>query len=405
MVTLGIWNGKSITISSRTNCLTVSIANPNGTNVYSYDNEGRLWTAMQSGYSYRRGLNGKIVAKWQTRPDLRDRRWLSSSETERMEMDAQRLAIDLITAIRNGLIKLSVELPAEIERVLEKSAEFSQEKYQVDVSEYNKIYKSVGILPPDQYMSVVLQTTEGCSFNTCTFCNFYRDRPFRIKNPSQLRQHAVDVKEFLGDGLSLRRTIFLGDANAFVVPMTKLIPQLEVVHQIYDVEALGGIYAFLDGFSGEKKSIVDYRTLAALGVKRIYLGMECGSPDLLKYLKKPGRPDDVIQSVRSIKHGGISVGIIILLGAGGRTYFRRHVEDTISAVNSMDLDLDDIVYFSELIEKEGIPYVQDAFQNNLLPLTPAERITQGEEIESRLHFSETGGTPHISRYDIREFVY
>ena len=28
-----------------------------------------------------------------------------------------------------------------------------------------------------------------------------------------------------------------------------------------------------------------------------------------------------------------------------------------------------------------------------------------EAIEAGLKFSETGGTPHISRYDIREFVY
>jgi len=38
--------------------------------------------------------------------------------------------------------------------------------------------KPVGILPPDQYMAVVLQAAEGCAFNTCTFCDFYRDRSF-----------------------------------------------------------------------------------------------------------------------------------------------------------------------------------------------------------------------------------
>lgn len=41
----------------------------------------------------------------------------------------------------------------------------------------------------------------------------------------------------------------------------------------------------------------------------------------------------------------------------------------------------------------------------LTPLTPAERLAQGEQIERRLRFSQAGGVPHISRYDIREFVY
>ena len=38
-------------------------------------------------------------------------------------------------------------------------------------------------------------------------------------------------------------------------------------------------------------------------------------------------------------------------------------------------------------------------------LTSAERIAQGEEIEAGLRFTEERGVPHISRYDIREFVY
>ncbi len=59
----------------------------------------------------------------------------------------------------------------------------------------------------------------------------------------------------------------------------------------------------------------------------------------------------------------------------------------------------------KLIEKEEIAYTQDACRQNLQPLTPAERSAQGEQIERGLTFSTRGGIPHISRYDIREFVY
>jgi hypothetical protein len=71
----------------------------------------------------------------------------------------------------------------------------------------------------------------------------------------------------------------------------------------------------------------------------------------------------------------------------------------------MPLDLDDLIYFSELVESEGMDYTRDAYQQQLQPLTSAERIGQGEEIENQLVFSDDGGIPHISRYDIREFVY
>ncbi len=254
-------------------------------------------------------------------------------------------------------------------------------------------------------MAVVLQLTEGCSFNTCTFCTFYRDRPFRIKTPDAFRAHARAVKAFLGRGLNLRRTVFLGDANALVVPMQRLLPLLDVVHQEYDVDALGGMYAFLDGFSGEKKTASDYAELAARGLKRVYIGMETGNADLLRFLQKPGTPEDVIQAVQALKAGGVAVGVIVLLGAGGHQYADAHVRDTIAALNAMPLDADDIVYFSELIVSEGMEYARRAYEEGLQPLTHEERLAQQEAIEDGLRFSEEGGTPHISRYDIREFVY
>jgi hypothetical protein len=145
--------------------------------------------------------------------------------------------------------------------------------------------------------------------------------------------------------------------------------------------------------------------LADRGLKRVYLGMESGNPDLLKFLKKPGQPEDVVSAVRSMKAGGVAVGVIVLLGAGGRRYASDHVRDTVAAINSMDLDMDDLVYFSELVVSEGMEYVTKAYQADLKPLTSAERMAQGEAIEQALKFSSRGGTPHISRYDIREFVY
>jgi len=197
----------------------------------------------------------------------------------------------------------------------------------------------------------------------------------------------------------------LGDANALVISMRRLLPLMDVVHEIYDVEELGGMYAFLDGFSGDRKSSADYAELRRRGLKRVYIGMESGNEELLRFLKKPGKPQDVLQAVQSIKHGGVDVGIIILLGAGGNVYAQRHIEDTVRLINQMPLDLNDIIYFSELIEGDTLQYVSDAYQADLKPLSSEERIAQAEAIERRLIFSEVGGTPHISRYDIREFVY
>ncbi len=409
MVIFGKWKGQTLTLSAKANSLTISLQGSSGSDVYSFDGAGRLWTAMHAGISYRRGLNGKMVAKWATADngsgEGRERRWLAEAEAHQLEALARQTVSALLADLYSNQPILDGELPELALPLLEIAAQFDALRYQADVQRYHQVYKPVGILPPDQYMAVVLQATEGCSFNTCTFCNFYRDRRFRIRRSDEFRAHAESVRDFLGKGLDLRRTIFLGDANALVVPMPRLLELLNVVRDTFDVEKLGGIYAFLDGFSGEKKTAADYAELNRQGMKRIYIGMESGSEELLRFLKKPGKPADVVQAVRAIKAGGLAVGIIVLLGAGGHFYARMHVKETIAAINAMPLDMDDLIYFSELIEDEGLEYTRDAYRQDLRPLSSQGRLEQGAEIEAGLRFTEARGIPHISRYDIREFVY
>lgn len=404
MVHIGRWNGRIFTISQKINSLTVSIETKNETQVFSFDKSGRLWTALVEKISYRRGLNGAIVAKWSSGKEVLHRKWLDPSEQVWLLNLAHQTISALLIEFTSSSVCFSSPIDTTTIQELTKLAEISLEFYENDVSKYHSVYKPVGILPPDQYISVVLQLTEGCSFNKCTFCSFYRDRPFLIKSPVVFDQHIMNVKNFLGNGISLRRTIFLGDANALVVPIKKLIPLMQKIHEHLDVEKLGGIFAFLDGFSGERKSAGDYKNLRDLGMNKIYIGLESGNNQLLKFLKKPGSAQDALNAVRTIKSSGISVGIIVLLGAGGKQYEAKHITDTVDIINQMNLDADDLVYFSELIESEGLEYSQIAFSENLNPLSSMERQEQRRRIEEHLLFSASG-TPHISTYDIRDFVY
>lgn len=405
MVINGSWHGRAITLSIKPNSLTVSLATDTGADVLSYDMEGRLWTAMLDGVSYRSGLDGKMVAKWQTGRETRERCWVQPREAFRIKEQARLRLKDLYAAIASGEATLHEPLPESGRRAFERAIAFDEDRARADMHRYHQVYRPVGILPPDQYMAVVLQATEGCAFNTCTFCDFYRDRRFRIKRPDEFREHAQAVRDFLGEGLSLRRTIFLGDANALIAPMPRLLPLVDAAHEVYDVERLGGIYAFLDGFSGEKKTPKDYAALAERGLQRVYVGMESGSDPLLRFLKKPGAAADALRAVNAMKEGGVAVGVIVLLGAGGHTFAGQHVRETIRLINAMHLDMHDLIYFSELVTAEGMEYVRDAYQAHLKPLTAEERIAQGEQIEAGLKFSYERGEPHISRYDIREFVY
>ena len=201
MVINGSWEGHPITFSIKSNCLTISLEKPEGAEVFSYDLAGRLWTALLGGVSYRRGLDGKMVAKWQTEGASRARRWVLQEEALQIEALARQQVAALSAAIQSQAAWLESPLPPAAQTGIERAVAFDATRSRADAARYFQVYRPVGILPPDQYMAVVLQATEGCAFNTCTFCNFYRDRPFRIKQPDEFLAHARAVRDFLGDGL------------------------------------------------------------------------------------------------------------------------------------------------------------------------------------------------------------
>jgi hypothetical protein len=401
MVVRGWLDGQRITLSLRRGTLTVALDEET---VLVLDQAGRLWSFYIQGHHFRRGLNGKILSKWiEKGARQRSNLWHSEADlvVQRACLTAQRL--------RERLEIETSRIATEVKTILTRASNYDIPTARADVDHYHQVYKTIGILPPDQYMALVLQVTEGCSFNTCTFCTFYKDRPFRIKSPHELRAHIKAVRTFLGDSLHLRRGIFLADANALVMPQSQMAALLEIVNE--EIKETQGISGFLDGFSGQKKSPQDYAALAERGLRRIYVGLESGHDLLLTWARKPGNAADALAAVQQMKAGGISVGIIVLLGFGGERYNEGHVRDTIKVVNQMGLGRGDLLYFSEFIPY-GTPFDANAplgacqtqeCEPDCWPLGRPEMRIQRDAIVAGLSFRDK--RPKIATYHIREFVY
>lgn len=393
----------SYTLSLKNNALTVSTGEQE---VIACDRAGRLYSVYKDGCTYRRGLNGRILQKWRSEDDLRLRRWLEEAEAGAVVAAASAALRQLLKAIHSPEWKWSQPpdpaASADLLRTLERGAQFDGETAQADAARFNGLYRPLGILPPDQYLALVLQATEGCSFGACTFCDLYH-QDFRVKPLSEFRQHLADVREYMGESMSLRgQTVFLGAANALAVPMPRLLPLFEALAQAFGSPHYG-VYAFVDGFTGKRKTADDYRALAALGLRRVYVGLESGHDPLLDFVCKPGRSADAVETVREIKAAGVNVGVIVMIGLGGDRFAEGHVGDTVAALNAMQLGAGDLLYFSDLVEEPGALYPALAAFQSLRPLTAGERLAQRQAIREQLVFS--GSPPKISNYDIREFVY
>ncbi|GBC94870.1 hypothetical protein HRbin16_00655 [bacterium HR16] len=381
--------------------------------VYTFDPAGRLWMAYIDGVNYKRGLDGRVVCKWVTPDDARHLRRLSSDEADSILRWANQMVVQALDFFpQDG--------DPTCKHALEKARSWDVEAHHRDAQRFLQVYKPVSILPPDQYLALVLQVTEGCHWNRCTFCDFYRDRRFAIKTPDQLREHIARVQEYFGDTLRLRNRIFLADANALVAPQKMLVPLLQVIRETFPIEPddlspddlqqwreehpvrFQGMYSFIDAFTGYRKSVTELRELQQLGVRRVYIGVETGCEDLLRFLHKPQTNEEVIQLVDALKEAGIAVGIIILLGAGGDRYAHRHVAETVALLNRLPWSAGDILYFSELIEPFAGEYTQMAKEAGIRPLSPEQMRAQRREIEASLHLPR--GVQRAT-YDIREFVY
>ncbi|WP_324717105.1 radical SAM protein [Carboxydochorda subterranea] len=353
--------------------------------LFTFDLEGRLLEAFVDGVGYRRGLDNRFLERRRLpgAPGLsrRLRRHLSAAEAR----DVVDLACRTAARAREGGYPA---VPALDFDALED-----------DARRFAAVYRPIGILPPDQYLSIVVQLTSGCWYNRCTFCTFYRDRRFEVRSPEALRRHIQEVKAFFGAGLLRRHTVFLGDANALVLPAARLVDALAAVR-----EALDGreVFGFLDAFSGRRKQAPQWAELGEAGLRRVYVGAESGSDGVLRFLDKPGTAADVLANVRAMKEGGIGVGLILLLGAGGRAFAQEHVRQSIALVNAAGLGRGDQLLLSPLVIPQQAPYARLAAQAGIEPLSPAEVRQQAEAILSGVRL---GRGARWSYYFVEEFLY
>src|SRR5210317_1904069 len=83
--------------------------------------------------------------------------------------------------------------------------------------------------PPSEANSVIFQVTIGCSWNSCSFCEMYTSKKFRVRNEEEL----IEEIERAGNLFPETRKIFLADGNALVLSYSKLMRILDVIHKSF----------------------------------------------------------------------------------------------------------------------------------------------------------------------------
>ncbi|HXK11538.1 MAG TPA: radical SAM protein [Vicinamibacteria bacterium] len=394
LLRLALADGRPATLLLREDSTVLSL---DDSVVSSWDLAGRPYALVRETGTHRRGLDGGLLWKREASADgPRLRRRLSAAEGEPVVEAARREAAGALAVLRSQGEDSAVHRLATI-------VAMNGAALRADAARFLAACGPVGILPPDQYLALVVRVTEGCSWNACTFCRLYRDVPFRARRVDELETHVDALLAYFGRSLALRRSVFLGDANALCLSHDRLLPLVATVSA-----RLPGrpIHSFVDAWTGGRKTATEWRAYAELGLKRVSVGLETGDPALLAWLEKPGSPEDAVALVDAIHEAGIAAGVIVLLGAGGERFAAAHAARTAEVLSRMRLGPDDLVYFSEYVDDPDLAYGRRAAAAaDLQPLPPGRCREQMKEIRSAFRPADPARPPRTATYDIREFVY
>jgi radical SAM superfamily enzyme YgiQ (UPF0313 family) len=229
----------------------------------------------------------------------------------------------------------------------------------------------------------------GCSYNRCTFCHSFRDKGFRIKSFDEIKE---DIDEASGFGRIPR--VFLADGDALVIPQPYLIQILDYLNLRLEGLERVGIYA--NAVDILKKEADELRELKARGLGIIYLGLESGSGEVLRRIRKNATAEQMIQAGKRVKEAGIRLSVTVLLGIGGVDMSRAHAEETGKVLSEMDPDY---VGALSLIVVPGTPIEKELRSGRLVLPTPFELIRELETMITHCRFTNCFfASNHASNY-------
>lgn len=185
------------------------------------------------------------------------------------------------------------------------------------------------IRPPSEAFSILLQVTTGCSHNRCTFCGAYGDKPFRVKPMARIEQDL----DFAAQWCGRQQTLFLADGDALTLPHEQMMALLRRIRGKLPWVRRVSSYASCQNI----EALTDEQLAAcrALGLTRLYLGLESGHDPTLRAVAKGVDSARMIAAGRRVREAGLFLSVTCLLGLAGVDQSLAHAVATADALNRM----------------------------------------------------------------------
>lgn len=234
--------------------------------------------------------------------------------------------------------------------------------------------------PAFEENSLLLQVTDGCSYNQCSFCSMYRSVPFRV---SPMEEIEADLHEARNRFRSVPR-IFLVNADPFVLSVHRLKDIAERIHYYFPECETISCFAHLPNLYS--KSVEDLAFLRELGYNQLNLGIESAVDSVLKMFNKGYTVADVYEQLGKLNEAGMEFSINLIMGALGNGEYLELAKANAELLNTVKPYL---FFTTSLYSFPGSPLYDIMHGGDFHENTYGQLIAEEIEMLSRLHLDHT----------------
>lgn len=241
--------------------------------------------------------------------------------------------------------------------------------------------------PPSEAESLILQVTNGCSWNKCTFCEMYTapQKRFRPKAQADIEQELAFIADNIAENsFPPVRRIFLADGDAMTLSYRRLLVIMQAIRRYLPNVQRVSSYCLPRNLNN--KTTEELSTLRELGLMLMYVGCESGDDEVLAGIQKGETYDSSLSALQKIKQAGMKSSVMILNGMGGKALTEQHAMNSARLMNEAQPD-----YLATLVASfpTGMERVQAGFNGAFQPLQQQELFAEIRLLLETLELEKT----------------
>lgn len=236
--------------------------------------------------------------------------------------------------------------------------------------------------PPSEADSLILQVTNGCSWNQCSFCEMYTQPQKKFKP----RPEAEVLAEIQRCGAMMQgvRRIFLADGDAMVLSFRRLEAILQAIRTYLPRVSRVSAYCLPQNIAN--KTPEQLQALRELGLSLVYIDAESGDDTVLKKVQKSETFASTRDAILKLKAAGIKTSVMIINGLGGKNYSEQHAIASAELINATQPEyLATLALFFRFGERR----FTEAFGDDYTPCSTLDLFTEMQTFIQHLHLHQT----------------